>query len=431
MSNIVQAQSQVPAAVQAKSEVEFVAFGSEDKIKLNLAVIRNYVATPTREGDLPDERNCMRFMMLCRSRRLNPFDGDAFMIGFRKGNFDPPVIEWSLITSQSAFMKRAELHPEFDGFESGVIVKDAEDRIIEREGDLLWNGDELIGGWCNVHFKTRKFPCRKKVQLSTYRKNFGVWVTDPAGMICKVAEVHALRDAFPTSLGGLLLREEMQAVDIEAQVIATQESKRPEFSRGLPSTEMKEAPATHSVRKGEKPAPGTLKRAQDEKPPVSTPPGQQTPQASPAASATPANSASAGSPDDGQTGSEPTEEELEAAAGATTSRNETQTSAAAAGPTGAPTTTPTPAPVAAASPSGPKNDPATFKPKEGESIPLTSVRRWLHTEAKSETELMAVLVANKAAKPGQKLNELSEPKIDNVYKARATLLTQMNQQPAK
>lgn len=162
MSNLPVQQTQLPAAtLQAKNEIEFTPFGSDDKIKLSLAVIRNYIAVPTREKDLPDDRNCMKFMMLCRSRRLNPFEGDAFMIGFRKGG-DAGQIEWSLITSQSAFMKRAELHPEFDGFESGVIVKDNEDRFVEREGDFLWEGDTLLGGWAVVHFKTRKFPVRKK-----------------------------------------------------------------------------------------------------------------------------------------------------------------------------------------------------------------------------------------------------------------------------
>jgi len=155
---------QQPVTVQAKTEIEYTPFASDDKIKLSLAVIRNYIAVPTREKDLPDDRSAMKFMMLCRSRRLNPFEGDAYLIGFRKRqgtDNQPPEVEWSLITSQSAFMKRAEVHPDFDGFESGVIVRNAEDQIVEREGDFLWNGDELLGGWCVVHFKNRKFHAAK------------------------------------------------------------------------------------------------------------------------------------------------------------------------------------------------------------------------------------------------------------------------------
>jgi len=412
---------QQPVTVQAKTEIEYTPFASDDKIKLSLAVIRNYIAVPTREKDLPDDRSAMKFMMLCRSRRLNPFEGDAYLIGFRKRqgtDNQPPEVEWSLITSQSAFMKRAEVHPDFDGFESGVIVRNAEDQIVEREGDFLWNGDELLGGWCVVHFKNRKFPCRKRVQLSTYRKNFGVWVTDPAGMICKVAEVHALRDAFPTTLGGMMLREEY--VDIPAEVVATREAKRPEFVQGLPAPDLKEQPGKQAgnIRKVENTTQGTGKTPQEPKQAVTTPPGQQTPQDGAAANPT-------GPLEPQSEGSEPTAEEIEAAANQAASTNETA-SAAPATPTGQ-TSPVSPPQVGAATP---KNDPSTFKAKDGESIPLTSVRRWLHTEGKTEPELMRVLVANKAAKTGQKLAELTEAKIDNVYKARATLLTQMNQQPA-
>lgn len=415
MSNVqVQPQSQLPAAtLQAKNEVEFTPFGSDDKIKLSLAVIRNYIATPTKDKELPDDRNCMKFMMLCRSRRLNPFEGDAYMIGFKKGE----DIEWSLITSQSAFMKRAELHPEFDGFESGIIIKDGEDRVIEREGDFQWAGDTLLGGWCVVHFKNRKFPVRKKVQLTTYRKNFGVWLTDPAGMICKVAEVHALRDAFPTSLGGMLLREEI--IDIPAEVIATRETRRPEFAQGLPAPDLNPVPDTNS-RKLEK---TTIKPAKTTREPagaVNTQPAAERPQASQAASekASPEPPVETGDP-----GAQPTDEELEATAGLAPQTTGT-----------APALTPTPpqpTPNTAQSSPSPAQTAARgdFKPKEGEGIPLTAVRRWLHEAGRTEAELMKVLIANKAAKAGQRLAELSEAKHDNVYKARSTLLTQMSQQP--
>lgn len=411
-----QRQTSIPAAatLQAKNEVEFTPFGSDDKIKLSLAVIRNYIAVPTKEKDLPDDRNCMRFMMLCRSRRLNPFEGDAYMIGFRKGG-DDGNIEWSLITSQSAFMKRAELHPEFDGFESGIIIKDSEDRFIEREGDFAWPGDVVMGGWCAVHFKTRKFPVRKKVQLSTYKKNFGVWLTDPAGMICKVAEVHALRDAFPTSLGGMMLREE--AMEIPAEVIATREAKRPEFAQGLPAPQLADSPGTTPVRTNEKKQALTPRRAQDDPNRVTAPPEtQNTPQTPPVNAQTPSGERLA-----------PEDDEAEAAAGLA--------------PQGQPATGPVTQqanPAATASNTGTTTAPAPpvkpigeFKPRDGESIPLVAVRRWLHNEGHTEAELLKVLVNNKAAKLGQKLAELSEAKLDNCFRAKATLLTQMRQQPAQ
>jgi len=393
--------------IQAKQEVEYIPFGSEDRIKLSLAVIRNYIATPTKEKELPDDRDCMRFLMLCRSRRLDPFTGDAYLIGFKKHGTDKA--EWSLITSQSAFMKRAEIHPEFDGLQSGVIVKSPDDQIVEREGDFLFEGDTLLGGWAVVYFKTRKFPMRKKVQLKTYHKAFGVWLTDPAGMICKVAEVHALRDAFPTMLGGMMLREE--TVEIPSEVVGSREIKRPEFTQGLPAPDLNPTPATNPVRKVANTRAGTQQAPQEPKPAVSTPPDAQNAAQSPAAN----ENTPSGEP------TPPSDEKAEAALGLAPSQNET------AAPADKPATTTT---VAAPAPAGPKVDPATFKPRDGETMALTAVRRWLHGEGRTEPELMKVLVSNKAAKPGQKLSEMSESKLDNVYKARATLATQMSQQPA-
>jgi hypothetical protein len=48
------------------AEVEYIPVGSESSIKLSVHIIRNYVATPTKQGDLPDDRECIRFLMLCR-----------------------------------------------------------------------------------------------------------------------------------------------------------------------------------------------------------------------------------------------------------------------------------------------------------------------------------------------------------------------------
>lgn len=195
--------------MRPEREVEYIPFGAKDKIKLSVSVIRNIIATPTREGELPDDRECMKFMMLCRAGHLNPFAGDAFLIGF----FDRSsgAVKWSMITSIHAFYKRAESHPEYDGIQSGVIVRDGNQNVVDRIGDFTFEDDTLIGSWAIVHFKSRTHPMSKRMKLATYKKEFGVWKSDPAGMICKVAEAHALRDSFPTLLGGFYLREEAEA----------------------------------------------------------------------------------------------------------------------------------------------------------------------------------------------------------------------------
>jgi phage recombination protein Bet len=187
--------------------VEFIPFGSQDKVKLTISMIKNLVAIKTRSGKTCSDNDAIKFVAMCQARRLNPFEGDAYLIGYdgREG------ATFSLITAHQAFLKRAELNAEYDGMKSGIIVKDEEGAIRDLEGDFYLDGQEILGGWATVYFKNRKQPMQKRVRLKRFQKSFGVWQDDPAGMICKCAEADALRSSFPTMLGGLYLKEEIQA----------------------------------------------------------------------------------------------------------------------------------------------------------------------------------------------------------------------------
>ena len=213
-----------------KTSVWFEPYGSNDEIKLSVPLIRRYIATPAKDKESgqeiqPSDEECVKFLMLCKARRLNPFEGDAYMVPFWDGRLRRHA--WSLITAHSAFLKRAELHPTYDGMESGVIVQDKDGNVVERHGDFRLNTDTLLGGWAIVHQKGKSHPKVSKVRLATYKKEFGVWMADPEGMICKVAEAQGLRDSFPTMIGGMFLREEM-AHDEPAS--NPTEVKRPAFT---------------------------------------------------------------------------------------------------------------------------------------------------------------------------------------------------------
>jgi len=244
MSNEVAIQPGPGAMAQAETredrDIIYKAFGTDDTIKLNMAIIRNYVAVPyvTMQGNqqvtmLPDNRECLRFAMLCRGQRADPFQGDAYMVPFWDKKLNKPV--WSLVTGINCFRKRAEANADFDGMESGVIVLTEEDEMKELEGDFLPPGVRLLGGWAVVHRKNIKIPTRRKVNLAVYKKPFGVWLNDEAGMIVKVAEASALRDSFPTLLGGFQLREEVIDLDPARVEVAAPVGKRPDFARGLPA----------------------------------------------------------------------------------------------------------------------------------------------------------------------------------------------------
>ncbi len=54
---------------------------------------------------------------------------------------------------------------------------------------------------------------KKRLKLATFAKSTPIWQANPGGMITKCAEADALRSSFPTSLGGMYLREEMHVGD--------------------------------------------------------------------------------------------------------------------------------------------------------------------------------------------------------------------------
>lgn len=197
--------STVAIQAQPKEFIEFVPFGATDKIKLSLSIIQKLVAVPTRSGAKPSDRDCLRFMMLCQSQHLNPFAGDCYLVGY-DGKNGP---QFSMITAHVAFLKRAESHPDYEGMESGVILLDG-DKAIDREGDFIVPGEEVVGAWARVHRKNRKATYRRLAvsqRKPKYESDFWSPAKMPEQMV-KCAEADALRATFPTLLGGLLMREE-------------------------------------------------------------------------------------------------------------------------------------------------------------------------------------------------------------------------------
>ena len=205
-----------------KGVVEIVPFGTDERIKLSVSIVQKMIAVPTKLGKVPDVNQCIKFMMLCRARHLNPFEGDAYMLGYDTQSGP----QFSLITAHQVFLKRAEASKGFAGMESGVIVRQPDHDgktgagpILEREGDLVYDDEKLIGGWAKVHRKNLDKPMYRRVKLSTFNTGRSRWEKDPGGMICKCAEADALRSAFPTHLGGLYVQEESEPIRVEANEI--------------------------------------------------------------------------------------------------------------------------------------------------------------------------------------------------------------------
>lgn len=271
--------TEIQTTKQSK-EIEFIPFGAADSVKLSVAIVKNLVAVPTKSGATCTDRDAIRFMMLCQAQRLNPFAGDAYLVGYDGKN----GAEFSLITAHAAFLKRAETNPEFDGMKSGIIILEGENKLVDIEGDFHLPKQNVVGGWATVYFKNRKHPITRRVRMERFNKGFAQWAVDPAGMICKCAEADALRSSFPTLLGGLYMRDEM---DPESTGTIIEMVSAP---RGKPNLIADTAPSVPKPVKQKEieivqptPIPVEQPKVYEMKQAVTQPPVKPTPAAKPAA----------------------------------------------------------------------------------------------------------------------------------------------------
>ena len=158
------------------------------------------------------EQEFVMFASLCKARKLNPFTKEAYLI---KYGSEPAQI----VVGKDAILKRAVLHPQYNGKESGIIVRGKDGQITERNG-CFWdpNSEELLGGWCKVYRKDWERPEYMSVSIAeaAQRKKDGSfnsnWMNKTATMIEKVAKVRALREAFVEEFGGMYDEDEIQPI---------------------------------------------------------------------------------------------------------------------------------------------------------------------------------------------------------------------------
>jgi len=196
---------------------EYKPLGEEEAIPLTIDMVRRYIAKPTKKGFLPEDADLIQFIMVCKQRRLNPWANDCWLLGYDTD--DGP--KFSIIVAVQALFKRAELSKHFNGIESGVIVE-RNGEVLDLVGDFILDGDKLLGGWANVYRKEIERPFMQRLKLTVYQRATGQWRKDPCGLICKCAEAGALRQAFPSDIGGLYLSMEMAST-----VTPSQEPQQP------------------------------------------------------------------------------------------------------------------------------------------------------------------------------------------------------------
>lgn len=204
-------ENQNQVATQSKNQAidkEYTFSVAGQDVKLSPAIVMKSLI---RGGGNVSDQEVNLFIAMCKYNQLNPFLNEAYLV---KYGTSPAM----LVTSKEAFFKRAEENKHFQGVEYGVIVM-RDGKVLEMEGSFYLKTDELLGAWAKVHREDRKYATIAKVRLEEFDKKQSSWSTMKGLMICKVAKVQALREAFPTQLGAMYTEEEIKTVDISHEEI--------------------------------------------------------------------------------------------------------------------------------------------------------------------------------------------------------------------
>lgn len=171
--------------------------------------VRNFICPKATDAE------CKIFLETCKQYHLNPFTKEAYLIHYDNKNDDTAS---TIVLGKNCYLQMAERHPAYDGFEAGVIVLTADGQLLNREGSIVYDrdgGETLLGGWAKVYRKDRTRSSYEEVKLSEYDTGKSLWNGKKATMIRKVALVHALREAFPSTFGALYDESEVR-VDAES-----------------------------------------------------------------------------------------------------------------------------------------------------------------------------------------------------------------------
>lgn len=191
-----------------QDEIKVVYQVGDSEVKLTPKIVQDYLVNGNAQITTPEFK---LFTELCKTRKLNPFLKEAYIIKF---GTQPAQI----VVGKDAILKRAILHPKFNGREQGIFVV-SNGEVIERKGAFRLKEETLVGGWAKVYRKDWDYPVYVSVGFDdvAQKKNDGTlnsqWSNHGETMVEKVALVRALREAFVEDLGGMIDEDEAWKID--------------------------------------------------------------------------------------------------------------------------------------------------------------------------------------------------------------------------
>ena len=196
-------------------EKNVVSYHARDgqEIKLSLDIVRKYLVSGRPE--YVTDQEIMLYLGTCKARGINPFAKECYLVKYTET--DPAAT----IISIDYYRARARAQEDCRGWQSGIIVKTAQNLAIDRPGAVMFEGDTLLGGWFKAKPATWDIehywsvPLNAFIKLTREGKPTRFWSeANQPSQIAKVAESQGLRRVWPDEFGGLMVDAEMQPLDI-------------------------------------------------------------------------------------------------------------------------------------------------------------------------------------------------------------------------
>ena len=179
---------------------EIVATSEDNKVTQDLLL--DYLKTMNKGLN---EQQTKQFLAVAGTFGLNPWKREVYAVTFK--NKDGST-DMSIVTGYETYIKRAELNPNYDGYEIEFRGGFKRGKVMKSGKSGSWQVDALVPDGevsciCTVYRKDRAHPTREEVFFDEYNKGNDMWNQKPRTMLKKVAIVSAFRKAFPFDFGGM------------------------------------------------------------------------------------------------------------------------------------------------------------------------------------------------------------------------------------
>lgn len=184
-----------------KENTTALATVSEDN-RVTQELLLDYLKTMNK--GLTDQQS-KQFLAVAGAFGLNPWKREVYAVTYK--NKDGST-EMSIVTGYETYIKRAELNPNYDGYDIQFKGSFRKGKVTKHGKNGSWDVDALVPEGCvscvcTVYRKDRAHPTVEEVFFDEYDQGNSMWQSKPRTMLKKVAIVSAFRKAFPFDFGGM------------------------------------------------------------------------------------------------------------------------------------------------------------------------------------------------------------------------------------